>query len=259
MKQNYSLKLILLAITVMIAGLSADAASYITRGGIRYVYNTAKTEVSVTSLKKPEIYTGDIVVPATIVNSSNETIPVVGVGSSAFSDCTTVTSVILPESVTTIGDYAFDGCEGLKTIEMPGVKTIGNWSFRNCYVLENVKFPNTLTSIGNFAFDKNRMMVKIDLPESLTNLGGFVFEGIPDVKTVICRATTPPEIKKGYLDGEEIYTIFEDTDYGTVDLYVPEESIKAYQSLLGWSYFKDRIYPITMLGVDKRRIVQNGG
>lgn len=94
--------------------------------------------VSVAKLKAPEIYTGDIVVPESIVNSDNVTLPVVGVNSSAFSDCETVTSVILPESVTSIGDYAFDSCTGLKKLEMPGVATIGHWSFRNCYVLEDL-------------------------------------------------------------------------------------------------------------------------
>ncbi|MDE6266382.1 MAG: leucine-rich repeat domain-containing protein [Muribaculaceae bacterium] len=249
MKQNYALKLSFAVVLMLASVVSGSAASYISRNGIRYVYNSKKTAVSVTSLKAPEIYTGDIVVPESIINGDNETIPVVGVGSSAFSDCDMVTSVILPASVTSIGDYAFDGCENLKTVEMPGVKTIGHWSFRNCYVLENLKFPETLTSIGNYSFDKNLKMTVVELPASLTNLGGFVFEGNPQITRVICHADTPPAIKKGYLDGDEIYTLFEDTDYGTMELFVPEESISKYQSLLGWSYFKNRIYPIGTLGV----------
>lgn len=70
-----------------------------------------------TSLKSPDLYVGDIVVPSTITNSANEVIPVVGVGSSAFNNCTGVTSVTLPESVKKIGDYAFDSCEGLKSVK----------------------------------------------------------------------------------------------------------------------------------------------
>lgn len=225
MKQNYAFKLSVLLFAMFAGAMSGEAASYITKNGIRYVYNSKKTAVSVAKLKAPEIYTGDIVVPESIVNSDNVTLPVVGVNSSAFSDCETVTSVILPESVTSIGDYAFDSCTGLKKLEMPGVATIGHWSFRNCYVLEDLKFSDKLVSIGNYAFDKNLKMTEVDLPATCTNLGGYVFEGNPQITKVICRAVTPPAIKKGYLDGEEIYTIFDDTDYGDRELYVPAESI----------------------------------
>ena len=245
MKQSYSLKSTLLILAVFAGCFCANAASYISQNVIRYVYNSNKSAVSVTALSKPAIYTGDIVVPESIVNSSNETIPVVGVAANAFADCDMVTSVVLPESVKSIADYAFDGCESLQSIAMPGVQTIGNWSFRNCYVLEDLKFSEDLKSIGNFAFDKNLKLTVVDLPATVTNLGGFVFEGNPQITKVICRATTPPAIKKGYLDGEEIYTLFETTDYGTIELYVPEESIQTYRATLGWSYFKTRIYPLT--------------
>lgn len=248
MKQNYTFKASVLGLMLLAGVLSGSAASYITRSGVRYVYNSAKTSVTVTSLKAPAIYTGEIVVPETIVNSENQTIPVVGVGSSAFSG-SSVTKVVLAESVKTIGDYAFDGCEELVTVEMPGVTEIGHWSFRNCYILENLKFPDGLKSIGNYAFDKNLKMTVVDFPSSLTNIGGFTFEGNPQITKVICRATTPPAIKKGYLDGEEVYTLFEDTDYGDIELYVPDASIPSYKSQLGWNYFKTRIYSLETLGV----------
>lgn len=90
-------------------------------------------------------------------------------------------------------------------------------------------------------------MTTVELPASITNLGGYVFEGNPDLTTVICHAVTPPAIKKGYLDGEEIYTIFDDEDYAGRSLYVPEESISAYKTSLGWHHFQNNIFPISAL------------
>lgn len=226
-----------------------SAASYITKNGIRYVYNTKKTAVSVASPASGKTYVGDIVIPATITNSSDEVLPVVGVNSSAFSE-TTVTSVILPESVTSIGDYAFDSCENLKKVEMPGVKTFGNWSFRNCYELEGLKFPEGLTTIGNYTFDKNYKMTEVELPSTVTNLGGYVFEGNPQLTSVTCHAAVAPAVKKGYLDGDEIWTIFDDNDYGDRILYVPAESIEEYSTTLGWHQFGSNIKAIETGGVE---------
>lgn len=233
---------------LLVSSLTASAATtYVTQDGVRYKLNKDKTEATVVSAGTGKTYTGDIVIPSTITYS-NQQLPVVAVGSSAFSECDMLTSVVLPESVTSIGDYAFDTCEKLTKVEMPAVKTIGHWSFRYCTVLENIIFPEGLTSIGNYAFDHNLKLTVIDLPSTVTNLGGFVFEGNPQITKMICRATTPPAIKKGYLDSDEIYTIFEDTDYGDIELVVPESSISEYKSALGWHYFT-KVTPLSA-GVD---------
>lgn len=213
-------------------------ATYFTVDGVRYKSNTAVTSVNVVSAGTGKTYVGDIVIPAKIVTTSNGELPVIGVGSSAFSECDELTSVILPESVTSIGDYAFDTCSKLKKVEMPGVKTIGHWSFRYCEALESLVFPEGLTSIGNYAFDHITKITQIELPSTLNNIGGFAFEGNPQITKVICHAVTPPAIKKGYIDGDEIYTIFEDTNYGDIVLEVPAEAINEYKTTMGWHYFK---------------------
>ena len=186
---------------------------------------------------------GDITIPASITYEDKE-LSVTAVRSSAFSENTYLTSVTLPESVTSIGDYAFDSCEKIKKVTMPGVKTIGHWAFRNCYELESLDFSDKLESIGNYCFDKILKITSITLPETTTNLGGYVFEGNPQITTVTCKAVTPPAVKRGYLDGEEIYTIFDDNDYGDRVLFVPEESINAYKSALGWHHFGANIKAI---------------
>lgn len=190
----------LLCLTTLLASsLSANALYINGKNGLRYQTNSKNTAVNVVAPKTGNTYVGDIEVPATVTSTTYGELPVVGISSSAFADCDMLTSLILPESVTSIGDYAFDSCSKLTKIEMPGVKTIGHWAFRYCTSLENVNFPEGLESIGNYCFDHNLTMTEIDLPSTVTNLGGFVFEGNPQITKVISRAITPPPSKKATL------------------------------------------------------------
>ena len=239
MNQNLLKSIVAAFLFFFIVATAVNAATYITIDGIRYVYNSTKIYVSVASVKSPSVYVGDVVIPEIITNTSGKVISVKAVKRSVFGDCTDVTSVTLPSSVTSIGDYAFDSCEKLEYVVMQGVQTIGHWAFRNCYVLENLTFGQELTTIGNYCFDKNLKMTRVVLPASTTLIGGYAFEGNPQITEVYSYCANPPEIKKGYLDGEEIYTIFDDTDYSGRTLYVPVGSMNAYKSQLGWNYFPE--------------------
>ena len=75
------------------------------------------------------------------------------IGSSAFYDCTGLTSVTIPNSVTSIGNSAFSGCTGLTSIEIPNsVTSIGSYAFCECTGLTSVTIPNSVTSIGGWTF-----------------------------------------------------------------------------------------------------------
>jgi len=83
------------------------------------------------------------------------TIPnsVTSIGQSAFYECTSLTSVTISNSVTSIGGSAFSGCTGLTSITIPNsVTSIGQYAFYNCYSLTSITIPNSVTSIGLFAF-----------------------------------------------------------------------------------------------------------
>lgn len=221
---------------------ASAAASYgkavtVTSGGVKYKSDKNQTYLMVVAAA----YTGDIVVaPSVYIASIDKELPVTQVGASAFAELTELNSVTLPESITKINDYAFDSAENLKTVNMSdNVTSIGHWAFRNCYNLENLKLPSNLTTIGNYVFDKNYKMTEVVLPAGLTNIGGYVFEGNPQLKTVYSLSTTPPAIKKGYLDGDEIYTIFDDEDYEDRVLYVPDGCVDTYKLEFGWNHFKE--------------------
>ncbi len=93
-----------------------------------------------------------------ILGYKNSVIPsdgsVTSIGSSAFSDCSSLASITIPDSVTSIGSYAFRNCRSLASITIPdSVKSIGYDAFDDCSSLASVTIGNSVESIGSFAFD----------------------------------------------------------------------------------------------------------
>ena len=75
------------------------------------------------------------------------------IGNNIFQDCRSLTSIDIPDSVTSIGDSVFQDCRSLTSIDMPdSVTSIGNMTFYNCSSLTSVAIPDSVTSIGTYAF-----------------------------------------------------------------------------------------------------------
>jgi hypothetical protein len=88
----------------------------------------------------------------------------------------TLTGIILPDSVTSIGQFAFANCNNLSGIIIipDSVTDIGQYAFSGCGFLDNVTIGNNVTSIGDFAF-ANCTLTRVSIPDSVTNMGGGVF------------------------------------------------------------------------------------
>ena len=100
------------------------------------------------------------------------------IGSSAFYNCSSLTSITIPEGVTSIGNYAFSNCSSLTSITIPEcVTSIGNYAFSNCTSLTNITIPVGVTSIGEYAFSGCSSLVEITIPESVISIGNFAFSG----------------------------------------------------------------------------------
>lgn len=93
-----------------------------------------------------------------------------------FEDCTSLTSVLLPASVTKIPSYMFDGCTSLTSVTAMGeIESIGDGAFRNCSSLTGIDFPGTLTSIGSSAFQGCTSLVSVPNLSKVTKMGWGAF------------------------------------------------------------------------------------
>ncbi len=86
-------------------------------------------------------------------------------------------SVIIPDSVTSIGDYAFRECIALSDIVIPeSVRSIGEYAFYQCLYLDNINIPNSVTSIGDYAFECCYDLENITIPDSIKQIGEDILE-----------------------------------------------------------------------------------
>lgn len=109
-----------------------------------------------------------LVIPSTVTN----------IGNYAFNKLFNLTSVTISDGVTAIGDSAFEGCTALTSITLPAsVTTIGINVFNGCTALKSASLSANLKTIGNNAFYKCSSLESITIPENVTAIGSGAFEG----------------------------------------------------------------------------------
>ena len=96
-----------------------------------------------------------------------------------------VTELVIPDGVTSIGDYAFSGCSGLTSITIPNsVISIGGSAFSGCTGLTSITIPNSVTSIGSSAFSGCTGLTSITIPNSVISIGGSAFSGCTGLTSI---------------------------------------------------------------------------
>lgn len=126
---------------------------------------------------------------ATFHNSAvtSVTIPdsVTSIHDSAFAYCSSLTNISIPNSVTAIGSFAFEGCTKLESITLPSsLRNISEFLFYDCSQLTTIHIPDSVSSIRQYAFYNCGKLETIRIPVSVTSIGSYAFDDCPSSMTV---------------------------------------------------------------------------
>ena len=134
--------------------------------------------VRITRYKGPD--SGEVVIPKTIGGYE-----VKKISDGAFQNCTGITSIVIPDSVISIGGSTFSGCTSLAEIVIPdSVTSIGGYAFSYCTSLTEIVIPDSVTTIGESAFSGCASLAEIVVPDSVTEIGEYAFSGCTSLSKV---------------------------------------------------------------------------
>ena len=183
----------------------------------------------------------DLVIPNTVTT----------IGNYAFDGCSGLTSVTIPKSVTTIGSDAFLNCTGLTKVHITDIGAWCNIKFDDCPSLNDYKLylngeevkdlviPDTVTTIGDWAFSGCTGLTSVTIPNSVTSIGRYAFYGCNNLKTIYSYAATPPTMSSNAF-----------SSYKSATLYVPKGCVDVYKAASYWSDFYNIVEGNYVSGAD---------
>ena len=97
-----------------------------------------------------------------------------------------IKKVMIEDGITSIADFAFEGCSNLTSISIPdSVSTFGNGAFRYCSSLTSISIPDSVIALGNYAFSGCSNLTSITIPDGIINIGDSMFSGCISLKTIM--------------------------------------------------------------------------
>ncbi|MDE7345864.1 MAG: leucine-rich repeat domain-containing protein, partial [Muribaculaceae bacterium] len=203
------------------------------------------TTYSVTEICSYAFYDCSSLTSISIPNSVNR------IGQYAFGHCKGLTSVTIPNSVTRITDYTFCGCTGLTSVTIPNsVYYIGPYAFDSCTGLTSVTIPNSVNYIETYAFCDCTGLTSLTIPNSVTYIGSVAFYNCSSLTSIKVSSSTPPSANED---------TFSDDTYKQATLDVPEEYLTVYRKATPWNKFQNiKTTKIYSDGVFRFQLIENG-
>lgn len=153
---------------------------------------------------------------------------VTSIGKTAFKDCRSLTSVVFPNTVTSIGDYAFAGCDGLTSVVLPNsVSRIGSYAFADCLNLASINIPNRVRVLS-YTFWKCSSLTSITIPASVETLEGTFF-WCGGLTSITVASNTPPSVVRNSNCFAQVKK--------NIPVYVLDGTVDDYRAAYGWNEF----------------------
>lgn len=153
-------------------------------------YTLDSKTLTATLSKGDKLISGNVIIPEE-VTYDGQLYKVTAIGDKAFYKAENLYTMELPETIETIGAYAFGLCPILSEIKLPaGLKEIKQNAFSGCTVLSNVTLPDGLTSIGEYAFENCFAFTEMYLPESLTIINTGILKGCKKITSLTISSQT---------------------------------------------------------------------
>jgi hypothetical protein len=166
--------------------LSMDEAA-----AVKSLDNIFKDRTDIISFNELQFFTGLKLIEyesfAYCSKLTSVTIPnsVTSIGYGAFGGCTKLSSITIPNSVLSIGTGAFNGCTSLNTINIPNsVKSIGSNSFEDCTNLTSINIPLNVTIIKDWTFHGCSSLTSLNIPHNVTSIGEHAFDSCSGLQSI---------------------------------------------------------------------------
>ena len=208
-------------------------------GGINYFVDCNDSTTLTTGETKPVGYESSAMTSAVIGDC------VTSIGNNAFWGCSSLTRLNssvggvanIPSGVTSIGHGAFIGCSSLTRINIPsGVTNIKGHTFWGCESLTDLTIPDSVTTIGDAIINYCKNLNSVTIGNSVTSIGDNAFLCYHNsvLSSITINAITPPTLGTGAFD----YT-------NNCPIYVPSEAVNTYKTAPGWSEYTSRLTAIS--------------
>lgn len=256
------MKKVLLIPFLLIICVKVFSMSFTYEGIMYSVVSTEDKTVYVTRDNIPATYSGKVEIPEKVFYEGIE-FTVIGISDYTFVDDSKLTEIILPKTITILGDQIFNNCQKLKSIivsednpkycDIDGVlfskdktqiiqypnaksseyslptetKKVGENAFITCLSLKSLILNEGLEEIGTSAFYYDKALSELRIPSTVTTIGDGAFSKCKLTKLWAC-SSTPCNVSEN---------TFPDEMYLTTVLYVPQGCVDVYKTYKGWKKF----------------------